>query len=104
MTVVAGAGRAPGQTWSGAGGNGNWSTGANWVGNTPPASGTTTAVTLAGTTNLTTNQDVANPLTLNSLTFAAGAGAFTVGGNALSFDGTTPSITQSSSANQSVTA
>ena len=76
---------AAAQTWNGGGADGNWSTAANWISGTVPVSSMDTAVTFAGTTNLAPNQNIANPLMLNSLTFASGAGSFTLGGSALDF-------------------
>lgn len=93
-------------TWTGGGANVNWSTGGNWSGGTPTSSNTTDLI-FAGTTNLGTagtplNQDIATPMTLNSITFNSGAGAFFLGGGALRMDGTGASITQSSSSAQSI--
>ena len=64
-------------TWSGLGANNLWGTAANWQGGAAPASAPGTAVILSGTAQTT---DVLNlgGLALNSLTFAAGAGPFTV--------------------------
>jgi autotransporter-associated beta strand protein len=89
-------------TWTGLGGDANWSSGANWSGGTP-GSGLTTAVTFAGGTNLNPNQNIANPFVLNSLTFAAGTAPFNLGGNGLRFDGTTPAISQASAVDQTIT-
>ncbi len=94
-------------TWNGGGADGNWSTGGNWTGGTPTSANTTDLI-FAGTTRLGTagtplNQDIGTPMTLNSLTFASGAGAFFLGGGALRFDGGASStITQSSSSAQSI--
>src|SRR5690349_6026673 len=70
-------------TWSGAGGNANWSTGANWAG-TAPSSNSGTDLVFAGTTNTGT---VGTPLNngttsflFNSINFAANAGTFFIGG------------------------
>jgi fibronectin-binding autotransporter adhesin len=96
---------APAQTWSGGGGSGSWSNDANWTGGSRPASSATTAITFAGTNQLTTTQDIPNPpLLLNSLTFDATAGAFTVGGtNELRFSGASPTLVQSSANPISIT-
>ena len=67
------------QTWNGLGPNGNWSTNGNWD-TAAPISGA--AVTMAGTTNLATIQDIPL-LSLSSLTFDSTAGAFTVSGGTL---------------------
>ncbi len=92
---------ALGQTWTGGGGNVNWNTAGNW-GGTLPTSGNNTDLIFGGSTNTGTtgvplSQNIAVPFVLNSLTFNAGSAAFFLGGNALRFDGTNNSITQSSS-------
>lgn len=81
-------------TWSGGGGDANWSTGANWAGTAPVS---TDALIFAGNTNLITNNDITG-LTLNAGTSPASAiaftntsnvtgGAFTLGGNAITLGG-----------------
>jgi hypothetical protein len=67
--------RAATSTWNGGGGNNDFSTGANW-GGTAPSSGND--IVFAGTTRLTIN-DAWSPA-LASITFASGAGAFTLSG------------------------
>ena len=73
-------------TWTGGAGNGNWNAAGNW-GGTLPAPGVGTQIVLAGSTQTTTTQDLGNPFALNRLTFASGAGAFSVSGNPLQFQG-----------------
>jgi hypothetical protein len=92
-----------GQTWSGNAGNGSWNNTGNWVGSTIPNSSTTTAIILTGTTQLATTQDIANPFSLNSLTFDAAAGAFSIGGNPLQFNGTAPALVQNSANSIAIT-
>jgi fibronectin-binding autotransporter adhesin len=88
-------------TWSGGGGNANWSTGANWAGTAPTG---TDALIFAGNTNLITNNDLS--LTPANGTTPAAAiaftntsnvtgGAFTLGGNAITLGGaiTTTAVT-----------
>src|SRR5437763_1724536 len=63
-------------TWSGIGGNVNWSTGANW-GGTAPGSANTTDLTFGGTTNTGTaliplNQNINATFQLRTITFATG--------------------------------
>jgi autotransporter-associated beta strand protein len=99
-------------TWNGGGGNVNWSTGANWVGGTAPASANNpNDLVFAGTTNPGTvgtplNQNIATPFIFNSITFNSGGGSFFIGGNQLSITalGTSASgtITQSSSSNENI--
>ena len=89
-------------TWTGAGGNANWSTVGNWNLGSAPTSASTTALTFSGTTNTGTaltplNQNIATPFQLDMLTFGAGSSSFYLGGNALAFTGTTNTITQLSS-------
>src|SRR6266446_5815519 len=73
-------------TWSGdSTTNQLWSNGANWAG-TAPTSNATTDLIFAGTTNTGTllnplNQNIANPMTLRSITFDSTAGNFFLGGN-----------------------
>jgi len=96
-----------GWTWTGTGGNVNWSTGNNWLGGSAPTSSSTTDLTFAGSTNTGTaaiplNQNIGNPFQLNTLAFAIGSGSFFLGGNPLAFTGITNSITQGSSNAQSI--
>jgi len=69
-------------TWSGGGTDTNWSTVANW--NTPP--GSIGALTFAGSTGLTNNNDLSG-FAASSITFDAAAGAFTLNGNAIQLGG-----------------
>jgi fibronectin-binding autotransporter adhesin len=92
-------------TWSGNGGNVNWSTAGNW--NSVPADSTATNVIFAGTNNTGTagtplNQNISGTLTLNTLTFSGGAGQFFLGGGNLEFTGSSHTITQNSDSNQSI--
>jgi fibronectin-binding autotransporter adhesin len=105
VALVVGAGSAFGQTWNGAGPNDNWTTGGaggNWSGAAAPVSSATTALIFNGNTRLTPTNDNAGTFTLNTLDFAAGAGAFVLGGNDLSFGGATRSITSATSANVAI--
>ena len=96
---------ASAQTWNGGGANDNWSTGGaggNWSGATAPLSGTTTALTFAGTNRLTPFNDITDPFTFNTLTFASGAGAFNLGGSPLFVDGATRSIVSNTASNVAI--
>jgi hypothetical protein len=76
---------APAQSiWTGGAPTGDWNNASNW---TPglPASSATTQLTFAGSNNLSTNQNIANPFDLNSLTFDVSAGAFVINSGALRF-------------------
>ena len=77
-------------TWSGAGGDDNWSTGANWAG-TPPTTGD--ALIFAGSTRLVNTND----LTMTNAWLRFDSGDFKLWGNALSF---TNGITNSTGVNQ----
>lgn len=71
-------------TWTGAGGNGNWSNAANWTGGAPAAAESNVTLDFpAGIANSATNDDVAG-LTLQSISFE---GIYTVGGQAISTNG-----------------
>jgi autotransporter-associated beta strand protein len=73
-------------TWTGLGGNDNWSTGANWSTTpNPPAAGDD--LVFSGSTRLTPSNDLAAGTTFNTLTIAAGSGNFVIGGNALTLTG-----------------
>ena len=73
------------QTWTGAGGNANWSTAANWSPGVAPTNGVGGAATFSGVAApLTSTVDV--PWTLTNLTFANSN--WTIGGNPLTFAGT----------------
>src|SRR2546421_6146550 len=86
MASTVGSAFAANFTWSGGGGNDNWSTGANWAGTAPAVDGTA-ALSFAGTTRLTPNNDLAGNTSFTGVTFNAGAGAFNLGGNALTLGG-----------------
>jgi autotransporter-associated beta strand protein len=89
--------------WDGGGADSNWSTPNNWNPNVAPTSSATADIQMAGLIGLTPNVDSNNPWALDSLTFNAGAGAFTVGGNQISIEGSTNSgIFNSSSSTQIV--
>jgi autotransporter-associated beta strand protein len=92
-------------TWSGGGGNVNWSTGNNW-GGTAPSSATTTDLVFAGNTNtgtsLTPLNNGTNNFQFNSINFSSGGGTFFIGGNSLALAKANQTITQSSSSNESI--
>ncbi len=78
------------QTWTGAGANDNWSTGANWSGGVPPASSPATQLTFPTSTPRRTPV-VDTPWTVNQLNFQAGA--YSISGQTLTFDGAAANIT-----------
>jgi autotransporter-associated beta strand protein len=83
MLAVFGAGRpADAQfTWNGGGTTDNFTDAANWAGGTAPTTNGT--FIFAGTTRLTPNNNLTLTLADNTLTFAASAGSFTLGGGAI---------------------
>jgi fibronectin-binding autotransporter adhesin len=76
MVCLAPAAQSQTDTWNGAGANSNWSTVANWSLGSAPANSSSSQVIFGGTTDLTPNMD-AN-WSVNSITFKAGAGAFSL--------------------------
>lgn len=86
-------------TWSGSGGDNNWSTAANWRGGVVAVSGPSNALIFAGSLRLGPIAD--SPFSLSGLTFASGAGAFTLTGTTLTLSNS-GTITNSSSSTQSI--
>jgi len=85
-------------TWNGGGGaDRNWTTAANWGGTAPVAND---SLVFAGTTGLTPSNNFAANTQFNGLTFNAGAGAFTLSGNATKLGG---NIVDNASTAQAVT-
>jgi fibronectin-binding autotransporter adhesin len=118
LVLVAPPAGAQTYVWNGAGGDDNWSTGANWAaGSKPVEFGTDwedAILQFGGTTRLTPIDDLtggADGFNLESITFLAGAGSFTlskaVGGSGLDMLGTrntsvTSDITNNSTSVQTV--
>lgn len=81
------------QTWDGGDGSSvNWSTGANWVGDTAPVSATTTVLNFSGTVNRgTTNapllQDIASVMDVSRINI--NTNGFFLGGDTLRLNGNT---------------
>ena len=67
------------QTWDGGGANNNWTDVANWNPNAVPVNNGTANVTLAGSIRLSPLVNIGYDV--NSLTIAAGAGSFNLGGS-----------------------
>ena len=78
-------------TWNGGGGGITWTLAGNWGGTAPVAND---SLVFAGSTRLGPNNNYAIGTQFNGLTFAAGAGAFTLAGNSVNLGG---NITNSSS-------
>jgi autotransporter-associated beta strand protein len=70
-------------TWVGGGADGNWQTAANW--NTAPTAGH--ILSFATTTRLSNTNNFPANTSFGGLMFNAGAGAFTLGGNAITLTG-----------------
>ena len=70
--------------WDGGGADDNWNTAANWDDNAVPTF--PVGLNFGGTTRLAPNNDLSS-LTVNGLTFDSGAGAFVLGGNAITLGG-----------------
>jgi fibronectin-binding autotransporter adhesin len=83
--------------WDGGGSDDNWSTAENWnPDGTVPISSSNTTVTLDGTTRMTPNLNISDPIILNRFEFEnTGTSAFSLSGNQLQFEANTtaqPSI------------
>lgn len=68
-------------TWDGGGGDSNWSTAANWVGDTAPAAGFDLIFPFS--TNTSPVNDLAAGTDFTGLNFAGGATSYTLTGNAI---------------------
>ncbi len=95
LAFIAGAAQAA-NLWDGGGANNNWNTADNWDDNSVPSF--PVGLTFGGTTRLTPNNDLSS-LTVNGITFDSGAGAFVIGGNAITLGG---GITNNSSNTQTI--
>jgi autotransporter-associated beta strand protein len=67
--------------WDGGGGDGNWTTAANWDGDVAPVAND--LLQFGGATNLLTNNDTAADTPYSGIDFLNTAGSFTLGGNSL---------------------
>ena len=92
MLLMVGSASAALRTWTGAGGNDNWSTAANWGGIVP---GIGDDIAFGGSTRLTPNNDLAANTSFNSIAFNGGAGNFVIGGNSINVAGGASSIVSS---------
>ena len=87
-------------TWNGGGADDNFSTGLNWVDTTAPNNVAAGALIFDGATRLAPIADLTYS-GITSLDFAAGAGAFVIGGMDLSFTGGA-TITNSSASEREI--
>src|SRR5439155_12757149 len=67
-------------TWTGLAANGSWSLAGNWTTTVPVANDN---LIFAGTNNLSTFNDLTAGQTYGAISFASGAGAFTLAGNGI---------------------
>jgi autotransporter-associated beta strand protein len=79
------------KTWDGGGGDGNWTTGANWNGDTAPVAGDD--LVFSGSTQVTNVNDFANGTSFNSITFSAGSGSWVITGNSIVLTGGSTALT-----------
>ncbi len=93
-------------TWNGGGTDDNWTTGANWVGGSAPTAPTPadTDLVFTGTTRLTPNNNFSAGSNFRHITFDAGADAFALGGNNITWSWSTTAgvITNNSSNVQTI--
>ncbi len=107
LLLLSGATGLRAQTWDGGGTDSFWGTKKNWTPNTTPGFTTTTDLTFAG--SVRTTPDMNGSRTVNSVTFAAGAAAFSLLGShaattaTLSVEGTGEGITEASVNDQTLT-
>ena len=81
------------KTWTGGGGDNNWTTAANW-GGTAPVSGDD--LVFGGSTRLAPNNDISSG-NFSSITFSGASGNFVVGGNSINISGGGIAITNNAS-------
>jgi hypothetical protein len=85
-------GHSNAQTWSGAGGDNNWSTAGNWVGGVAPTSSATASITFDNPSARNSPfQNLASPFALEFLNIRSDTGAFTLNGQPLRFAGASSS-------------
>ncbi len=84
--LLAAAAASYGQTWTGGGSSDDWGDGGNWSGGAPSSSGSA-ILNFAGTARLQPWNNYANYTQFQSIFFNAGAGAFTLRGNAIKLFG-----------------
>ena len=92
--------------WNGGGTDNNWTTSQNWSGGIAPTSSASTFVRFQGTVRPTPFTDTNSPWILNRIDFESRANpnphSFTLSGNQLSFQGSSPEIYCYASAAQTV--
>jgi autotransporter-associated beta strand protein len=106
LLLLTSAGGLIAQTWDGGGSNARWNTANNWNPNGVPAFTSSTNLTFGGSTRLV--PDLNGNRTVHSLTFAVGAGSFTVIGDSgphretLTLAGSNPYLQQLAANDQSL--
>src|SRR3954469_11573652 len=73
------------QTWNGGGENDNWTNSANWLGGTAPVAGG--APVFGSSLGLPPSNELAALTSFTGIGFSSTAGAFTLGGNAITLSG-----------------
>ena len=86
--------------WTGAS-DSNWSNAGNWTGGAPGA-GAKVVFDAVAPANQPSNQNIANPLTLNGIDFTSDSGAHTLNGQNLQLIDTAPEVTCASANNQRI--
>ena len=86
-------------TWNGAGSDNNWATASNWSGGVAPSGNASENIIFAGSTRLTPNNNFTAGTTFGSISFASGAGNYTLSGNALTLTGGSTAISASNASN-----
>ena len=93
-----------GNTWDGGGGNNDFTTGANWTGDTTPGYGTLTFDNTGSGLRLSPNNNNGS-LSMNGILFNSGTYSYTIGGNTIDFfdnGGTQSKINNDGSASQTI--
>ena len=92
LFLVAGVSSAADRTWNGGGAEAYWSLANNWGGTAPEAGD---ALFFGGSTKLANTNDVEGGTSFTGITFNSGAGAFVLGGNAITLDGNVSNLSTS---------
>jgi autotransporter-associated beta strand protein len=95
------AAKASSYLWTGGGTDNNWTDAANW-GGAAPTGQPLDNLYFGGASRLNPVADTLNPWQLNNISFDSGAGAFTLSGNQIQFDGGSSSLNQYSSNAQTI--
>ena len=97
LAILASPASAADKTWDGGGGNNNWNTASNWVGDVAPVAND--ALFFDGSTRLAPANNYASGTRFNGITFNSGAGAFSLALSTMNLGG---NITNLSANNQAI--